>query len=309
MNLQQLVYFKRVAELEHITHTAEELCITQPCLSYAISELEKELGAPLFRRQGRNIRLTKYGKLFYKRVENALNEIELGRNEIANLVSPENGRLVLAHVSALNGTLMPYLVSGFHGIPNNSGIKFDFIEEPTKRIINDLKNGCADIGFGSKVDDSNIAFHPVFYEDLILIVSLKHPFAARTSIRIKEIENQKFISYEKDCGIRENIDNLLRENHVNVDVVCEVVDNIMITGIVSSNLGIAIVPRQYGNDFFNVKAIEIQDFQEKRLLYMMWYKNGLQSRAAKRFIEFVKTLSIEEVTKYVAKSTYFGTQS
>lgn len=304
MNLQQLVYFKRVAELEHITHAAEELCITQPCLSYAISALEKELGAPLFRRHGRNIRLTKYGELFLVHVENALHEIELGRSEIANLVNPESGHLVLAHVSALNGTLMPYLISGFYDTPNSSEIKFDFIEEPTKRVISDLKSGRADIGFGSKVDDPNITFHPVFYEDLILIVSPKHPFATRSSIWLNEIENQKFIAYERDCGIRENIDNLLKENHVNVDVVCEVVDNIMVTGIVSSNLGIAIVPRRYGNDFFNVKGIEIQDFQEKRLLYMMWYNNGLQSRAANRFIAFVKTLSLEEVTKHVAQSTY-----
>lgn len=302
MNLQQLVYFKRVAELEHITRAAEELCITQPCLSYAISELEKELGAPLFRRQGRNIRLTKYGCLFRVHVENALREIELGRSEIAELVSPESGRLVLAHVSALNGTLMPYLVSGFYETPNSSGIKFDFIEEPTKKVIHDLKSGRADVGFGSKIDDSNIQFHPVFYEDLILIVSPRHPFASRSSISLKEIEHQKFIAYEKDCGIRENIDTLLRENHVKVDTVCEVVDNIMVTGIVSSNLGVAIVPRRYGNAFFNVKGIEIQDSQEKRLLYMMWYKNGLQSQAAKRFIEYVRVLPIEEVTRYVSKN-------
>ena len=47
MNMQQLHYFKKIAEMEHYTKAANALSITQPCLSYAISELEKELGAPL----------------------------------------------------------------------------------------------------------------------------------------------------------------------------------------------------------------------------------------------------------------------
>ena len=44
MNLQQLIYFRKIAELQHYTKAAEELHITQPCLSHAISELESELG-------------------------------------------------------------------------------------------------------------------------------------------------------------------------------------------------------------------------------------------------------------------------
>ena len=44
MNLKQLYYFKRLAETEHYTEAASSLFITQPSLSHAISELEKELG-------------------------------------------------------------------------------------------------------------------------------------------------------------------------------------------------------------------------------------------------------------------------
>jgi predicted transcriptional regulator of viral defense system len=45
MNLKQLYYFKRLSETEHYTEAASSLCITQPSLSHAISELEKELGS------------------------------------------------------------------------------------------------------------------------------------------------------------------------------------------------------------------------------------------------------------------------
>lgn len=72
MNLKQLYYFKRLSETEHYTEAASSLCITQPSLSHAISELEKELGVALFARQGRNVKITQNGKRFLPYVEDAL---------------------------------------------------------------------------------------------------------------------------------------------------------------------------------------------------------------------------------------------
>lgn len=68
MNLSQLYYFRKLAELQHYTKTAKELYITQPTLSDSIAALEKELGVSLFQKDGRNIKLTKYGKEFYQYV-------------------------------------------------------------------------------------------------------------------------------------------------------------------------------------------------------------------------------------------------
>ena len=65
LNLYHLRYFVTLAHLEHYTKAAEELMITQPSLSHAISLLEKELGVSLFEKEGRNIVLTKYGKMFF----------------------------------------------------------------------------------------------------------------------------------------------------------------------------------------------------------------------------------------------------
>ncbi len=70
MNLYHLRYFVTLAHLEHYTKAAENLSITQPSLSHAISLLENELGVALFEKEGRNIVLTKYGKIFLKDVEN-----------------------------------------------------------------------------------------------------------------------------------------------------------------------------------------------------------------------------------------------
>ena len=76
MNLNQLQYFKILAQEEHYTRAAQMLSITQPSLSHAIAQLEEELGTRLFEKKGRNIVLTRYGKLFLPYVEESLKVLE-----------------------------------------------------------------------------------------------------------------------------------------------------------------------------------------------------------------------------------------
>ena len=54
MNLFYLRYFVTLAHVKHYTKAAQQLCITQPSLSHAIAQMEKELGVPLFEKNGRN---------------------------------------------------------------------------------------------------------------------------------------------------------------------------------------------------------------------------------------------------------------
>ena len=86
MNLSQLNYFKKLAEVLHYTRAAQELFITQPTLSGAISSLEKELGAPLFERNGRSVLLTPHGEVFYEHVCLALRAIDDGVADVAGLL-------------------------------------------------------------------------------------------------------------------------------------------------------------------------------------------------------------------------------
>lgn len=80
MNLQQLEYFKLIAETENFTAAANLASVTQPALSKAISKLEEELRVPLFERNGRSIKLTSFGKVFLRHADIALTEIEKGIN-------------------------------------------------------------------------------------------------------------------------------------------------------------------------------------------------------------------------------------
>lgn len=64
MNIEYLRYFVKLAELQHYTKAARQLCIAQPSLSHAIKQLENQLGVPLFEKNGRNTMLTQFGEEF-----------------------------------------------------------------------------------------------------------------------------------------------------------------------------------------------------------------------------------------------------
>src|SRR5690348_11700104 len=95
MELTQLRYFQTVARLQHMTQAAREINIAQPSLSQAIAKLEDELGAPLFERRGRNIRLNAFGKAFLVWVERATNALDAGKREVADLAGLEHGVIKL----------------------------------------------------------------------------------------------------------------------------------------------------------------------------------------------------------------------
>ena len=78
MNLFYLRYFVTLAHVKHYTKAAEQLCITQPSLSHAIAQMEKELGVPLFEKNGRNTMLTPFGREFLSCAEHTLSTLDDG---------------------------------------------------------------------------------------------------------------------------------------------------------------------------------------------------------------------------------------
>lgn len=75
MDIHELTYFKKVAELQHMTRAAQELRVAQPALSRTISGLEQELGVKLFERKGKSIALNQYGTILLRHTQRIIQEM------------------------------------------------------------------------------------------------------------------------------------------------------------------------------------------------------------------------------------------
>ena len=297
MTIQQLYYFRAVAELLHYTKAAEELHITQPCLSYNIKEVEKELGCKLFYKSGRNVKLTKYGTVFLRRVNAALDELEKGKEEINLMVNPKGGSIVIVQASAVSIAYMPFLIEKYFRSEDGNKVKVSFIENPTEKIISVLNEGIADVGFGSYIKDESLNYYPVYWEPLVAIVGIGHELERKEEVSIEELAQYPFIQYETSCGIRRLVDDLMRNYNVSLNVACEAIDNVIVTQMVSSHLGVSIVPKRFSDPYYKVRGLNIKNEEPKLLFYMMWPKNKKLSPTVRRFVDFVKSLDSAETTR------------
>ena len=141
MNLNQLHYFVTLAHIEHYTRAAEMLSITQPSLSHAISMLEQELETNLFEKRGRNVVLTKYGKVFLEYVEEALKILDSGVKKTRALTSDTGGVIDLAYIFTLGSVFVPQLVGGFFEGTRRLGCEFPFFCRKYDRDYTGVERG------------------------------------------------------------------------------------------------------------------------------------------------------------------------
>lgn len=99
MELQQLKYFKAVADIGKISEAADSLFVSAPALSTSISRLEKELGFPLFDRTNNRILLNAQGHIFLKHVNQIFDSLESAKQELQQSLLPQSPRLSLLSVN------------------------------------------------------------------------------------------------------------------------------------------------------------------------------------------------------------------
>lgn len=292
MNLNQLYYFKTVAKLEHYGKASEVLNISQPSLSYAISSLEDELGTYLFEKQGRNIVITKYGKVFLKYVEDSLEQLELGKKKIKQLTNAAYGQIDISFIYTLAPDFIPKTVRNFLNVNENKDITFTFSQGITSEIITGLKEEKYDVGFCSYVkDESDIEFIPIIEQELVAIVPTDHELVNRTSIDLSEIANYPIITYSRNTGLGQVTLDLFERINVNPTIVCEAEEESAIAGLVSHNFGIAIVENIPLIKQFYVKSIPISNPKYKRHIYLAYVKNKFLPPAVRKFINFFQPIS------------------
>lgn len=288
MNLNHLNYFRVLAKVEHYTQAASILSITQPSLSHAISNLESELGTYLFEKQGRNVKLTKSGKLFLKYVDESLNILEIGEKKLKDFLDPSKGKIDLAFIYTLGAEFIPNTINEFLNDSSNKNITFTFGQDNTTNIINGLKSEKYDLAFCSFVENEpNIEFFPVIKQDLVLIISKDHPLSCKDNIDLKETEDYPFVYFNKESGIRPIIDNLFSQAQITPKIICEVEEDTAVAGLVSINYGIAILPNISILKNFNVKIIPISNLNYERYIYMASLKNRYSTPSVKSFFKFI----------------------
>lgn len=285
MELLQLKYFEVVARHEHITRAAEELHISQPSLSKVISRLEKELGAMLFDRLGRNIRLNSFGKAFLKRIERVFLELEDAKRELADMSGLEQGKISLAWTSV---SLLPRVLEGF--LKKYPHVSFRQAVDSTLEIKHQLESGLIDLCISSPpIEGPGITCKPLFTEELFMAVPKNHRLANRESIDLIEVAKEHFVSTKQGYGYRDITDELCRQAGFTPNIVFEGDVTFSIINLINAGLGVAFLPAPTMRDF-NVelpKLLHINKPVCQRTICLSYLEGHYLSKAAQQFCQYV----------------------
>jgi DNA-binding transcriptional LysR family regulator len=285
MNLLQLKYFQKVAEIEHMTRAANELNIAQPSLSKVITHLEEELGVPLFDRVGRQIRLNQYGKAFLFQIEKVFVNLEDAKTQLRDMQGMEEQIIKMSF-----NNMYPFakLIKEFTNLHPKT--KFHQTIGSFSESRKQLLTGKIDLCISSPpLTGEDIECIPLIVEEIFLVVPRGHRFADRDSINLIETSGESFISLKEGFGIRDITDNYCRQAGFIPNIVFESQAAINILDLINANLGIAFLPIKLleKSTRENLIMLHINDFTAERTTALSYMKNRYLPLAVMQFRDFV----------------------
>ncbi|MBZ4662560.1 MAG: LysR family transcriptional regulator [Caloramator sp.] len=292
MDFKQIEAFINVAKYKSFSKAAEATFLSQPTISSHISSLEKELKVMLFDRNGKDIRLTEAGKLFY---EYAINLVNIRDNAISSLLLYDNkicGKITIAASTTPCRFLLPEAIKSFSKLYNE--VSYDIKEGSTQYVVDQLISFNIDLGIvGDMIDDCKLTYTNIFQDKLVLISNFDN---LDEKVDFKDIIELPFIQREDGSATRRIFEKKLYEIGFNVEDLNTIINaNSLETVIqlVKNKIGVSIVSYYACKDLIESKLLKfhtINDLDIVRPIYLVYHNKKTLSPASRAFIEHIKNL-------------------
>ena len=204
MTLQQLKYVIAVVNCGSISEGAKQLFISQPSLSNAIKELEKEIGIEIFRRTPRGITLSSEGSEFLSYARQVVEQADL-------LEERYSGDKKIKKICSISTQHYAFAVEAFVKMlseTDHDSYEYTLRETRTGEIIDDVKNLHSEVGvlfindFNRKVilkllKENALVFHPLFKAFPHVFISKDHPLANEKEVTLDQLADYPFVCFEQ----------------------------------------------------------------------------------------------------------------
>lgn len=253
MQLAQLEAFIRISRSGKMGAAAEALHVTQPALTARLHALESELGAELFVRTPRGMKLTDAGKALVPYAERALAVVEEARQALVDLRNGSTGQLFIGAAPAVSTYVLPGILKAFR--TTHPRVRLGVRTGHTEEVLEMVLQGHVHIGLGRPIRHPDVQLLPVFEDEMLLVVSRRHPFALRGRARMNELVREQLILFDRTSSYHELTNSLFRQAGVIPEGIMEL-DNIEAAKhMVQEGLGIALLPRMAVNAEISARSL------------------------------------------------------
>jgi DNA-binding transcriptional LysR family regulator len=278
---RQLRYFVAVAERLHFGRAAAALHISQPPLSRAIRGLEEQLGARLLARSRRKVELTPEGARLYEEARRLLGQLERAAQEVGAMASGQSGRLRLGFVSLADYGVLPGLLKAFKAAKPGVSLALREMLSPEQAAA--LSAGELDFGLLLPPVAGDLEHLVVQSERFVAALPSRHAAARRRGrLAMRELQGEAFVMVPREIapGLYDIVAGLAARAGFSLQVAQEAIQMQTVVSLVSSGLGVAIVPASIANlGRRGVVYREIADAHPRLDLWLAWRRGALGATA------------------------------
>jgi DNA-binding transcriptional LysR family regulator len=307
LNLRHLRVFAAVAERGGFSRAAAALRLSQPAISKAVRELERQIGLPLIDRSGRTPRLTDAGTALYARARELFGVERMAEETLRALRGLEDGRLRIAASTTIATYFLPPLLARFHRA--HPRVALQVTSANTRAVAKLLLERRVDVALvEGPVVHSRITVHEWREDALGLIAAAGHPLAAQAAGGGKggkgngphlgdagkvpldalrqRLRDEPLVMREEGSGTRAVVQAALQARGLEPRHTIELGSTEAIKQAVAAGLGLAIVSRASAADQLalgRIAGIEVTDLDVRRPLSRLRLRGAAPSAAAAAF--------------------------
>lgn len=280
MEFLQLKYFCDAAVSENFSHTAKKYGLPTSAISQTIKRLEKELGVSLFDRNSNKIHLNEQGRTFYRRICQALSDIEDAQLQLCKSAEEIGGSITL--LIRTNRRVVTKAIEKF----KSQYPKVCFIIKHTADIERDDFDICIDDGFlSSKVYDKELLLE----ENITLAINRGHKLEKEKHISPSLLCDEGFITMPNSSSLFRLTKKICQDLGFEPNIIIQCDDPFYLRRYVELGLGVAFVPMRSWQGLFpeNVIFKNIDKITRQTFVYVNKRKRSNKTISA--FVQLLKS--------------------
>jgi len=241
-DLNDLLAFRGVAELQNFRKAAESINLSQPAFSRRIEKLEEALGVRLLDRTTRSVELTQLGQRFFGEVRKLLQELDRSVHGLHDAAQLETGDITVGCVFSAVHHFLPEVIRTFRA--RHPQVMVRIIEEGADEVLASVKSGEVDFALNYiGMNDPEVDFTPLLQESFVLACPSGHALARRRKVRWEELADHPYALVSHASRNRVLIDQALAHVGRGPRPACEVRHISTLIGLVQQGLVVAVVPQ------------------------------------------------------------------
>jgi DNA-binding transcriptional LysR family regulator len=246
MELRHLRYFVAVAEALHFSRAAEGLHISPPSLTQQIQNLEQELGARLFVRSKRNVKLTDAGARFLEEARSTLRQAEHAARVAKLAGRGEVGQVEIGYAStAACSGIVTQAVAEFQRTHPLVSVSLSAMQ--AARQLDQLAEGRLDIGFLRNPARYPVGIAAVIVAKQPVVIALpsSHKLAKNATISATMLADEGFLAgaFETEVGLYQHTAAIGKQGNFTARIVGRIPDLFTTITLVAAGIGVAVVPQ------------------------------------------------------------------